>query len=162
MVNLKKILNSHLNLFIFILSTLIFIVWIFFIRPKLYLDKVNKNLEQTKTIQLKIKSINENKSLGGKEIKNDKDVKDIVFILKESISMYIKGSKKDVWIKLPKVELESPKEYTLIFLNSKENKITEIKLSQTLDDNLDIYINGYHYDRFIENKEKLFYILENL
>ena len=137
MVNLKKILNSHLNLFIFILSTLIF-------------------------IQLKIKSINENKSLGGKEIKNDKDVKDIVFILKESISMYIKGSKKDVWIKLPKVELESPKEYTLIFLNSKENKITEIKLSQTLDDNLDIYINGYHYDIFIENKEKLFYILENL
>ena len=129
---------------------------------KIKINKVNKNLEQTKTIQLKIKSINENKSLGGKEIKNDKDVKDIVFILKESISMYIKGSKKDVWIKLPKVELESPKEYTLIFLNSKENKITEIKLSQTLDDNLDIYINGYHYDIFIENKEKLFYILENL
>ena len=94
MVNLKKILNSHLNLFIFILSTLIFIVWIFFIRPKLYLDKVHKNLEQTKTIQLKIKSINENKSLGGKEIKNDKDVKYIVFILKESISMYIKGKRR--------------------------------------------------------------------
>ena len=85
MVNLKKAIHSHWKLFIFIFC-LVFIIYIFFINRKLSLDEINKHLEETERIKLRIETkVNDKSTTIKKEIKNDKEVKEIVTFLTKSI-----------------------------------------------------------------------------